>query len=106
MRGLPTRYGTHVIAFVVNGVHTFIGPIGLLLRQKRAEAAVALSPASSIPYHGSRIIRAKTLCIVVFWLVVGSGSQVIHRVKVTYITGHADILPPDIEKAQLSQIVD
>ena len=105
MRGLPTRNGTDVIAFIVNGVHTFIGSIGLLLGKKRAKAAVALGPTGSgVPGH--RIVRTKALCIIILRLIIGSSCQIIHRVKITYVTGHADVLPSDVEKAQFSQIVD
>lgn len=104
MRGLPTRYGTHIITFIVDGIHAFIGPICLLLGQERAETAVALRPAGSIPRN--RIVRAEPLHIVILRLVVGASRDVVYRVKVTDISGHADIFPPDIEEAQLPQIVD
>ena len=104
MRGLPTRYGTHIITFIVDGIHAFIGPICLLLGQERAETAVALRPAGSIPRN--RIVRAETLRIVIFWLVVGASRDVVHRIKVADVSSHADIFPPDIEEAQFPQIVD
>ena len=104
MRGLPTRYGTHIVTFIVNGVHTFIGPISLLLGQERAETAVALRSAGSVPHN--RIVRAEALRVVILWLVVGAGRDVVHRIKVTYVSGHADIFSPNIEEAQLPQIVD
>lgn len=99
MRGLPTRYGTHIITFIVDGVHAFIGSICLLLGQERAKTAVALCPAGSISHN--RIVRAEPLSIIILWLVVGTSRDIVYRVKVTDVSGHADIFPPDIEEAQL-----
>ena len=101
-------------------VHALIRPVGFLLRQKRAETAVALrAPGPRAPARGrpppspspssatAAIVRIEgALRVVVFGLVVRPGRQVVHGVEIAHVSSHTYVLSSDIEKAQFSQVID
>ena len=104
MRGLTARDRAYVYItrLLIQSVHALIGTVGLLLGEERTEAAIT-HRSDLISRHTT--ICAKALHINFHRLHVGASSRVVDRVEVAYISGHANIFPSNVEKAQLSKVV-
>ena len=100
--GRLSRVGGYIVpsALIVQVVHAFIGAVCLLLAQERAETTITCTASfvvSSLP--GSEVALVGLILLV-------STLSIVNRVEVADIAGHANIFPPNVEEAELSQIID